>query len=274
MPFCLRGPVSVCLSVVIAWVSLPSESRGEQVWSGLTYSFTKPAFADPTSPDNQDRITPNAWLTRDNTRGLFNASSEVAYQDGYSPEFTMWATEVNNPEGTDVVATNWAELNFAEWQTAYGGPGALGANIVGTNAVLYLVLDEAYLDIQFTNWGVGTGSGGAFAYMRAEPPAPEPTGDYNENEIVDAADYTVWRDTLGSMIDLRANGDDTGLSAGIIDDADYNYWKARFGNMVPLGAASQAAAVPEPSALALWFGGLLTIMTVRKLFPRGPGQTF
>ena len=35
-------------------------------------------------------------------------------------------------------------------------------------------------------------------------------GDYNQNGVVDAADYTVWRDTLGSTTDLRANGDNTG----------------------------------------------------------------
>ena len=39
------------------------------------------------------------------------------------------------------------------------------------------------------------------------------TGDYNGNGIVDAADYTVWRDTLGSTTDLRANGDNSGASA-------------------------------------------------------------
>ena len=35
-------------------------------------------------------------------------------------------------------------------------------------------------------------------------------GDYNANGTVDAADYTIWRDTLGSTTDLRANGDNTG----------------------------------------------------------------
>jgi arabinogalactan endo-1,4-beta-galactosidase len=30
-------------------------------------------------------------------------------------------------------------------------------------------------------------------------------GDYNRDGVVDAADYTVWRDTLGSTTDLRAN---------------------------------------------------------------------
>ena len=39
-------------------------------------------------------------------------------------------------------------------------------------------------------------------------------GDYDRNGIVDAADYVVWRSTLGSTADLRGNGDVTGATAG------------------------------------------------------------
>jgi hypothetical protein len=53
----------------------------------------------------------------------------------------------------------------------------------------------------------------------------------NHNGGVDAADYTVWRDSLGRMgSGLAADGDNTGASAGKIDQADYNVWKANFGN--------------------------------------------
>jgi len=62
-------------------------------------------------------------------------------------------------------------------------------------------------------------------------------GDYNGNGIVDAADYTVWRDTLGSATDLRANGDNSGASANVIDQADYAFWKTRF---EPLRGAAAA----------------------------------
>lgn len=63
-----------------------------------------------------------------------------------------------------------------------------------------------------------------------------PLGDYNLDTVVNAADYTVWRNTLGIMDDsvdppedMRANGDNTnGLN--VIDQADYAYWKERFGN--------------------------------------------
>ena len=50
-------------------------------------------------------------------------------------------------------------------------------------------------------------------------------GDYNHNGIVDAADYTIWRDTLGSTSDLRADGD----SNGVVNAADYSVWKMSFG---------------------------------------------
>lgn len=167
MPCCLRGAVSVGLSVAIAWLTLPSASRGEVVWSGLTFNFDHPGNSAV-----QDQISPNVALTRDSAFGIYNAAYESAYEFDLSPEWTLWATKINNP-GADVSATNFAELNYADWRTAYGGPPALAENIVGTKAVLYLPLDEIYLDVQFTNWGQGMGNGGAFSYLRAQP-IPEP----------------------------------------------------------------------------------------------------
>lgn len=69
-------------------------------------------------------------------------------------------------------------------------------------------------------------------------------GDYNADGIVDAADYSVWRDTLGST-DLRADGNGDEM----IDDADYVVWKSQFGATV--GGGGAAATVPEPPSLVL-----------------------
>ena len=49
------------------------------------------------------------------------------------------------------------------------------------------------------------------------PPAPALPGDYNNDGTVDAADYVVWRDTLGSTTDLRADGNPN----LVIDANDY-----------------------------------------------------
>lgn len=75
-------------------------------------------------------------------------------------------------------------------------------------------------------------------------------GDFNSDGIVDAADYTTWRDSLGSTTSLAA--DATGN--GVIDSADYDIWKLNFGAINPaaLGAGqSPTTSVPEPSTMLL-----------------------
>ncbi len=51
-------------------------------------------------------------------------------------------------------------------------------------------------------------------------------GDYNGDLTVNAADYAVWRDTLNSETDFRADGDHNGH----VDQADFDFWRARFGD--------------------------------------------
>jgi hypothetical protein len=95
-------------------------------------------------------------------------------------------------------------------------------------------------------------------FVSEYPTTPEVPGDYNQNGIVDAADYTIWRDTLGSTTDLRANGDNTGASAGIVDQADYNFWNTNFGQHTGSGSGERAnATVPEPTTLFMVFTGVL-----------------
>lgn len=63
-------------------------------------------------------------------------------------------------------------------------------------------------------------------------------GDYNGDGIsngtddgsVDAADYSVWRNTLGSTTDLRADGDDD----GVVDQDDYDIWRDHYGSSLSL----------------------------------------
>jgi hypothetical protein len=90
------------------------------------------------------------------------------------------------------------------------------------------------------------------SYTLAAPPFT--AGDYNGDSFVDAADYTIWRNTLGSSDDLRANGDNTGASAGVIDQADYAVWKTNFGGG---GAGAVSIPIPEPISACLLIVGAL-----------------
>jgi hypothetical protein len=72
-------------------------------------------------------------------------------------------------------------------------------------------------------------------------------GDFNADGVVDAADYTVWRDNLGAADEsaLNNNGDGGGVTM-----SDYAFWRARFGNSAASGTlASGTATVPEPATL-------------------------
>lgn len=160
--------VALALSTALSHVALAAPA----VWSGFTHSFAHTLAA----PD-QDDITPHVTITRQATGGLYNAVSESAYALDVSPKNTLWATTYNNPGAPLIAATEWSELNFTDWRTAYGGAGTLATNILAANgnAVVYLQLDDVYLDLKFTNWAAGFSGGGEFAYLRGEPAiVPEP----------------------------------------------------------------------------------------------------
>ncbi|TWT85939.1 hypothetical protein Pla123a_07460 [Posidoniimonas polymericola] len=73
------------------------------------------------------------------------------------------------------------------------------------------------------------------------------SGDFNRDGSVDAADYTVWRDSQGDPVAAYAAADGDG--DGLIDDDDLLVWKGQYGASIPsLGAAT---AAPEAASLAL-----------------------
>jgi hypothetical protein len=94
-------------------------------------------------------------------------------------------------------------------------------------------------------------------YVRVMLPVPEGLpGDYNGDLVVDAADYTVWRDNLGAADESSLNGNGDGMNG--VDAGDYTRWKDNFGATGGAGSAAYAA-VPEPAsallacaALGLW----------------------
>ena len=80
-------------------------------------------------------------------------------------------------------------------------------------------------------------------------------GDYNRNGVIDAADYTVWRDALGAPGTPIFNDP----TPGSVDESDFVYWRDHYGDTPGGGAGQTSVNVPEPDSLLL--------MTLSILFP-------
>lgn len=123
-------------------------------------------------------------------------------------------------------------------------------------------VDQQSADLQWVSLGTFSTSGGAvsitldaagsfgsgFALVLADQARVDlttglvETGDFNRDGIVNAADYTVYRDTLGDIVTPLSGADADG--SGIVDQADREIWLATYGRILP---AATAAASIEPS---------------------------
>ncbi|TWT36463.1 hypothetical protein KOR34_13690 [Posidoniimonas corsicana] len=78
-------------------------------------------------------------------------------------------------------------------------------------------------------------------------------GDYNDDGLVDAADYTVWRDNTGAPAGTLPND----VDGGEIGAPQYATWRENYG--AGAGPSAAGAGVPEPTALAI---GALSLLIV------------
>jgi hypothetical protein len=147
---------------------------------------------------------------------------------------------VTKVDGTPVTWLQDGEMSHP-W-----GPGAPGVN------VLSFLSDTS---------SILTGGGAGNVYLdnlvvinNDLPPLPALNGDYNDNGTVDAADYVLWRDNVGTSVVLP--NDPLG---GPIGQAHYNQWRANFGATAGSGSAVLAAGVPEPTSIVLLASTVATI---------------
>ena len=120
--------------------------------------FEKANYADRTLEVNQDRITNNVWITRQDQRSIFNIAAETEAAKGCSnttPSETQWAIGT-----TALIAGD--NLTFSTFiDTANCSP----PEIVDVDMVMWLPAEDIYFDIKFLSWTEG-GEGGGFSYTR------------------------------------------------------------------------------------------------------------
>jgi uncharacterized lipoprotein YddW (UPF0748 family) len=115
-------------------------------------------------------------------------------------------------------------------------PSAGNYRVVAQVGTLWSQVGASYYSAGMTNIAV-TGA------TRVELLVDHRLPDFNDDGVVNASDYTVWADTVGSITDLRAdaNGD------RVVNALDYNLWSANYGRSY----AAFSTAIPEPATTAL-----------------------
>jgi hypothetical protein len=249
--------------------------------------------------DQIDQITAGFELQvekREETTGFASWGGSIAFDRDNSTTWHYDHTTAPSGNVTDFYSVVVHELTHAlgfgstnEFQTfvsgsdffgsnamaAYGGPVPLSGNahwayetqstIYGTSTAQEAAMDPDVLN--GTRKVFTTLDGAALTDLGWElgpPPSVSPTGDYNGNGTVDAADYIIWRNTSGQGVTAGTGAD--GSNNGSVGPEDYTYWRNRFGTIIGSGTGSLAGgtAVPEPATSTFVMGCAILPLFWRK----------
>jgi hypothetical protein len=120
----------------------------------------------------------------------------------------------------------------------FGPEGVQSFTLAGFDPLFASAEPDAFvMGLRFAEEGLGSIIGVPTLFI--------PPGDYNENGLVDAADYVLWRKNGGTL-------------------EEYNTWRAHFGQPSPSDAADPVlAGVPEPALMTLAACAVLLIAPMR-----------
>jgi hypothetical protein len=225
-------------------------------------------FYDPTGPGNSNY---RDYAALGNYAGASTASSsflDYPTSDSNLNHTTVYqrlSLGASNPAGfnntnyqarvvgaTDGTASgNWfnvgtRSIGWHEGKIQLGAPNGASTTasfyIDGVDVLDHAVMTSGGVNVIELNAGFGTTSAN-FDDLTFSTTSGL-SGDFNNDGRVDAADYVVWRQGLGSSF----------------TQSDYDVWRANFGQ--PSGSGSGAlanAAIPEPASVLLLPMGVLAI---------------
>ena len=198
-----------------------------------------------------------AWYSLTDRRVSVNPSVAVVQEEDQST-ITVTFTREGDVSGA-------AEFFFTLTSTATLGEDYTisGADIDEMGGAINFAPGEDSMEVHFTvlddnlkeltewielsllpavGYAVGAGS------IRLDIRSSEMAGDFNDDQIVDGADFLQWQRTLGDDIDPPGSGAD-GDGNGIVDGADLQQtWMLNFGQqVVPVGLEATSAASSDPA---------------------------
>lgn len=202
-----------------------------------------------------------------------NRSNGVGTLKNLSPDPISWNLFDIKSAGGSLNPTGWSSLadqgigGAGRWVEA-GGSSAVEiaeASLLGNHTLnpgASLVLGALYdnsVNAEDLNFSIRRSDGPSnrtydqiVTYIGTAPAGV--AGDFNDNGVVDAADYALWRN--GGP--LQNEG---GITPGAVSAEDYATWRANFGKSGASGAnvLGGSAAVPEPGSAVLVFCSVIMV---------------
>ncbi len=151
--------------------------------------------------------------------------------------------------GTKQFVSTVAFVNAAQQALNSGQP--LSLLVAALDAESWGASDFSNLNMTFRSDDATLGLAPRLTIQYTFPIVP---GDFNEDGVVDSADYIVWR---------------KGLASGQYNQSHYNTWRANFGRISGDGSGSSSPA-PEPATAAMLIGGVIGTLALRRRRPGTP----
>ncbi len=246
-----------------------SFSGNNNIVDTLPANHATDAFTYPVLQYDHD------WDNNDNIEGLWSVVGGSVYRGSGVPELeglyffgefaqnsgAIFAVDVNDLEQRE---------DFSNLSSMYGGHLApfVQLRLVhnGQEKTLLQIIRDASGNqgLNRTDLRFGVGPDGEIYILnkhdgrvrRIAAVAGLLPGDYNDDGLVDAADYVVWRKNVGTNNNLPNNP-----TPGPIDETEYERWLANFGRTSAGGSGAAAPGrVPEPGSLLLAAAAVLAVV--------------
>jgi hypothetical protein len=128
----------------------------------------------------------------------------------------------------------------------------------------------ADIDVFIDDWQSFTGGAirtwyDGVGYALVTEPEPLLVGDYNDDGVVDVADFVMWQKTFDTSVNLPNRHPD---NEGSISMDDLASWQEHFGEIDPAGNGGESTSIPEPHTGAIWLlaGALISITRLPRRF--------
>ncbi|NOZ41233.1 MAG: PEP-CTERM sorting domain-containing protein [Planctomycetes bacterium] len=131
----------------------------------------------------------------------------------------------------------------------------LGPRLPNGDFILLGVVDDGTSDPLSSNTVVSL-----IATPSTAIPLDPETGDFNQDEDVDGADFLAWQ-RGSSLATLAGLSDGDGNRNGTVTGADLTIWENQYGTA---GSRSTLQTVPEPTALALLLVAAVAFASARR----------